>query len=152
MTLNSIKATAAILTDIFGYKLIDQDVNRYRYATDAVENAAIVDLVELPEEKSGLGANGTVHHVAFRVENDEILMHFREKIEEYGLQITPQIDRNYFHSLYFREPGGVLFEIATENPGFTVDEPLEELGKNLKLPVQYESDRAAIEAHLVKIN
>lgn len=152
LTLNSIKATAAILTDIFGYKLIDQDVNRYRYATDAVENAAIVDLVELPEEKRGLGANGTVHHVAFRVQNDEILMHFREKIEEYGLSITPQIDRNYFHSLYFREPGGVLFEIATENPGFTVDEPLEELGKNLKLPAQYESDRAKIEAHLVKIN
>lgn len=152
LTLNSIKATAAILTEIFGYKLIDQDVNRYRYATDAVENAAIVDLVELPEEKRGLGANGTVHHVAFRVENDEILIHFREKIEEYGLSITPQIDRNYFHSLYFREPGGVLFEIATENPGFTVDEPLEELGQNLKLPAQYESDRAAIEAHLVKIN
>lgn len=152
LTLNSIKATAAILTEIFGYKLIEQDVNRYRYATDAVENAAIVDLVELPEEKRGLGANGTVHHVAFRVQNDEILMHFREKIEEYGLSITPQIDRNYFHSLYFREPGGVLFEIATENPGFTVDEPLEELGQNLKLPVQYESDRDAIEAHLVKIN
>lgn len=152
LTLNSIKATAAILTEIFGYKLIEQDVNRYRYATDAVENAAIVDLVELPEEKRGLGANGTVHHVAFRVQNDEILMHFREKIEEYGLSITPQIDRNYFHSLYFREPGGVLFEIATDNPGFTVDEPLEELGQNLKLPVQYESDRAAIEAHLVKIN
>jgi len=152
LTLNSIKATAAVLTEIFGYKLIEQDVNRYRYATDAVENAAIVDLVELPEEKRGLGANGTVHHVAFRVQNDEILMHFREKIEEYGLSITPQIDRNYFHSLYFREPGGVLFEIATDNPGFTVDEPLEELGQNLKLPAQYESDRAAIEAHLVKIN
>lgn len=152
LTLNSIEATAAILTEIFGYKLIEQDVNRYRYATDAVENAAIVDLVELPEEKRGLGANGTVHHVAFRVQNDEILMHFRQKIEEYGLSITPQIDRNYFHSLYFREPGGVLFEIATDNPGFTVDEPLEELGQNLKLPVQYESDRAAIEAHLVKIN
>ena len=152
LTLNSIKATAAILTDIFGYKLIEQDVNRYRYATDAVENAAIVDLVELAEEKRGHVANGSVHHVAFRVQNDEILMHFREKIEEYGLSITPQIDRNYFHSLYFREPGGVLFEIATENPGFTVDESLEELGKNLKLPEQYESDRAAIEAHLVKIN
>jgi glyoxalase family protein len=152
LTLNSIKATAAILTEIFGYKLIEQDVNRYRYATDAVENAAIVDLVELPEEKRGLGANGTVHHVAFRVQNDEILMHFREKIEDYGLSITPQIDRNYFHSLYFREPGGVLFEIATENPGFMVDESIEELGKNLKLPAQYESDRTAIEAHLVKIN
>jgi glyoxalase family protein len=152
LTLNSIKATAAILTDIFGYKLIDQDVNRYRYATDAVENAAIVDLVELAEEKRGHVANGSVHHVAFRVQNDEILMHFREKIESYGLSITPQIDRQYFHSLYFREPGGVLFEIATENPGFTVDESLEELGHNLKLPAQYESDRAAIEAHLVKIN
>lgn len=152
LTLNSIKATAAILTDIFGYKLIDQEVNRYRYATDAVENAAIVDLVELPEEKRGLNANGTIHHVAFRVPNDEILMKFREKIEDYGLQITPQIDRQYFHSLYFREPGGVLFEIATDNPGFTVDESLEELGQNLKLPAQYEPQRAAIEAHLVKIN
>ncbi|WP_294959892.1 ring-cleaving dioxygenase [uncultured Flavobacterium sp.] len=152
LTLNSIKATAAILTDIFGYKLIDQEVNRYRYATDAVENAAIVDLVELPEEKRGLNANGTIHHVAFRVPNDEILMKFREKIEDYGLSITPQIDRQYFHSLYFREPGGVLFEIATDNPGFTVDESVEELGKNLKLPAQYEPQREAIEAHLVKIN
>ncbi|WP_426484907.1 ring-cleaving dioxygenase [Flavobacterium sp. 2] len=152
LTLNDIKPTAAVLTEIFGYKLIDQDVNRYRYATDAVENAAIVDLVELADEKRGLGANGTVHHVAFRVQNDEILMHFREKIEAYGLQITPQIDRQYFHSLYFREPGGVLFEIATDNPGFTVDESLEELGQNLKLPAQYESQREAIEAHLVKIN
>ena len=152
LTLNNIKETAAVLTEIFGYKLIDQDVNRYRYATTAVENAAIVDLVELADEKKGIVANGSVHHVAFRVQNDEILMHFREKIEEYGLSITPQIDRNYFHSLYFREPGGVLFEIATENPGFTVDESLEELGQNLKLPEQYEADRAAIEAHLVKIN
>jgi glyoxalase family protein len=152
LTLNNIKATATILTDIFGYKLIDQDVNRYRYATDAVENAAIVDLVELEEEKRGHVANGSVHHVAFRVQNDEILMHFREKIADYGLSITSQIDRQYFHSLYFREPGGVLFEIATENPGFTVDESLEELGKNLKLPAQYESDRAKIEAHLVQIN
>ncbi|SFD96862.1 ring-cleaving dioxygenase [Flavobacterium phragmitis] len=152
LTLNDIKATAAILTEIFGYKLIDQEVNRYRYATDAVENAAIVDLVELTDEKRGLNANGTVHHVAFRVKNDEILMHFREKIEAYGLSITPQIDRQYFHSLYFREPGGVLFEIATDNPGFTVDESLEELGKDLKLPAQYEAHRKAIEDHLVKIN
>lgn len=152
LTLNSIKATAAILTEIFGYKLIDQDVNRYRYATEAVPNAAIVDLVELTDEKRGHVANGSVHHVAFRVKNDEILMHFREKIEAYGLSITPQIDRQYFHSLYFREPGGVLFELATENPGFMIDEPLEELGQNLKLPAQYESRRTEIDAHLVKIN
>lgn len=152
LTLNDIKPTAAILTELFGYKLIGQDVNRYRYATDAVENAAIVDLVELPAEHRGHVANGSVHHVAFRVKDDASLMHFREKIEQYGLSITPQIDRQYFHSLYFREPGGVLFELATENPGFMVDETLEELGKNLKLPAQYESSRDKIEAHLVKIN
>ncbi len=152
LTLNDIKPTASVLTEIFGYKLIDQEVNRYRYATDAVENAAIVDLVEIADEERGLNANGTVHHVAFRVKNDEILMHFREKIEAYGLSITPQIDRQYFHSLYFREPGGVLFEIATDNPGFTVDESLEELGLNLKLPAQYEAHRKTIENHLVKIN
>lgn len=152
LTLNNIQGTAGVLTEVFGYKLIAQDANRYRYATDAVENAAIVDLVELKEEKKGLSANGTVHHVAFRVQNDEILMHFREKVAARGLSITPQIDRNYFHSLYFREPGGVLFEIATDNPGFLIDETLEELGKNLKLPAQYESRREDIEAHLVQIN
>lgn len=152
LTLNKIEATASILTDIFGYKLIEKSVNRYRYATNAVENASIVDLVELPEEKRGHVANGSVHHVAFRVKNDESLMHFHKIISEKGLGITQQIDRQYFHSLYFREPGGVLFEIATDNPGFTVDETLENLGKDLKLPPQYETSRAEIEAHLVKIN
>lgn len=152
ITLNDITGTAGVLTDIFGYKLAGQESNRYRYTTDTVNAAAIVDLVEFKEEKRGHVANGTVHHVAFRVKNDEILMHFREKVAASGLQITPQIDRNYFHSLYFREPGGVLFEIATDNPGFTVDEKLEDLGKGLKLPAQYESRREEIEAHLVPIN
>lgn len=152
LTLNNIKATSDILTEIFGYKLIDQEVNRYRYATDAVENAAIVDLVELPGEKRGHVANGSVHHVAFRVKNDEILMHFRKIIDALGLGVTPQIDRQYFHSLYFREPGGVLFEIATENPGFTIDETMENLGKELKLPPQFETHRQEIESSLVTIN
>ena len=152
LTLNSITATAAILTDIFGYRLAAHEGNRYRYITDAIDHANIVDLVELKEEAKGRGANGTVHHVAFRVPNDEILMEFRAKVEAAGLNITPQIDRNYFHSLYFREPGGVLFEIATDNPGFTVDEPLETLGTDLKLPAQYEAHREEIEAHLVPLN
>lgn len=152
LTLNSITATATVLTDIFGYKLIGQDANRYRYATDAVNEAAIVDLVELKDEKRGHVANGIVHHVAFRVKNDEQLLYFREKVANSGLNITPMIDRNYFHSLYFREPGGVLFEIATDNPGFMVDEKQEDLGKGLKLPAQYENIREDIEAHLVPIN
>jgi glyoxalase family protein len=107
--------------------------------------------VELPTEPHGIGAGGTIHHVAFRVKNDEIQMEFHKKITALGLTITPQIDRNYFHSLYFREPGGVLFEIATDNPGFTVDEPLEELGTHLKLPAQYEPQRSTIEKHLVTL-
>jgi len=152
ITLNAIAGTASVLTDVFGYTLVSQESNRYRFATNAVDQAAIVDLVELKDEKLGHVANGTVHHVAFRVANDEILMHFREKIAAAGLSITPQIDRNYFHSLYFREPGGVLFEIATDNPGFMIDEELENLGKGLKLPAQYESRREDIEAHLVQIN
>jgi len=152
LTLNNVTATAAVLTDIFGYKPVSQESNRYRFATHAVGHAAIVDLVELPNESKGKGANGTIHHVAFRVKDDEALMYFREKVVEKGLNITPWIDRNYFHSLYFREPGGVLFEIATDNPGFLIDESLEELGTTLKLPAQYESRREDIEAHLTPIN
>jgi glyoxalase family protein len=152
LTLKDKEATAYILTNVFGYKLVKTDGNRYRYATDTVSEASIVDIVEIPSENRGFNANGTVHHVAFRVKDDAALMEFRDKIVKLGLSITPQIDRNYFHSLYFREPGGVLFEIATENPGFTVDEPLAELGQNLKLPAQYESQRAEIENHLVKLN
>lgn len=152
LTLKSIKATADILTEIFGYTLLEQEGNRYRYVTSAIENAAIVDLVEAPQEAPGVVAGGTNHHVAFRVANDAVLMEFREKILRKGLNITPKINRDYFFSLYFREPGGVLFELATDNPGFTVDEPLDQLGTALKLPVQYQSMRAEIEKALPELS
>jgi glyoxalase family protein len=151
LSLRNIKPTASILTDIFGYKLLKQEGNRYRFVTDAIENAAIVDLVEEPEVTHGLVAGGTNHHVAFRVKNDQLLMQYREKIASKGYNITPKIDRNYFYSLYFREPGGVLFELATDNPGFAIDEPVNELGTHLKLPGQYESDRETIEKVLPKL-
>ena len=145
ITSNKIEETAKILTDIFGYKMVEQHVNRFRFITDAVETAAIVDLVEAPGERAGHVAGGSVHHVAFRVANDDILMEFRKKIVEAGHQITDKIDRNYFYSLYFREPGGVLFEIASDNPGFATDETVEFLGSGLMLPAQYEPRRAQIE-------
>lgn len=148
LTLKKIDATAKILTDIFGYRLLAQEGNRYRFVTDAIESASIIDLLETPEGKQGHNAAGTNHHIAFRVANEAIQMAFHEKIASSGLQITPKIDRDYFYSLYFREPGGVLFEIATDNPGFTIDEPLSELGSNLKLPKQYEPARAQIERAL----
>jgi len=151
LTLKNIKATAEILTEVFGYRLLEQEGNRYRFITDAIRTASIVDLVEAPQEAAGHGAAGTNHHVAFRVADETVQMAYREKILSRGLQITPKIDRDYFFSLYFREPGGVLFEIATENPGFTVDEPLNELGAHLKLPAQHESLRARLEKSLPKL-
>jgi glyoxalase family protein len=108
--------------------------------------------VELPQAARGLGGAGTNHHLAFRVKDEAVLMAFREKIARQGYGITDKIDRNYFYSLYFREPGGVLFEIATENPGFGIDEPWESLGSGLLLPPQYEPHRAQIEAVLPKLD
>jgi glyoxalase family protein len=151
LTLRSIAETAGILTDIFDYSLLKQEGNRYRFVTNAVTGAGIVDLIEAPRETAGINAAGTIHHVAFRVKNEEVLMQYRQKVLSSGLNITPKIDRNYFFSLYFREPGGVLFELATDNPGFTVDEPLEQLGKHLRLPPQYESRRAEIEKVLPRL-
>lgn len=145
LTLKNIQDTASVLTDIFEYKFVAQEGNRYRYGTDAVANASIIDLIEAPDLARAVNAGGTVHHVAFRVKDEDVLMRFREKIVKKGFNITPKIDRNYFFSLYFREPGGVLFELATDNPGFTIDEAVEALGNSLKLPAQYENNRAAIE-------
>lgn len=144
--------TVAVLTDILGYHLLNQEGNRYRFITDSIDNANIVDLEISLDQPAGLNAGGTNHHVAFRVKNENILMEYREKVLSKGLNITPKIDRDYFFSLYFREPGGVLFELATDNPGFTKDEPLNELGTHLKLPKQYESAREEIEKVLPELS
>src|SRR5680860_805100 len=151
LTLKDHKATAKILTDIFGYELVGTENNLYRFKTNAVENAAIVDILEDPKAGKGQNAGGTNHHVAFRVKDEETQMAFREKIMQKGLQITEKIDRDYFFSLYFREPGGVLFEIATDNPGFATDETVEELGSSLQLPDRYKGARAQIEKALPEL-
>lgn len=145
LTLNRLEPTAKVLTDLLDYKQVQQEGNLYRFTSENANTANVIDI--LVDEKAARGVNtaGTNHHIAFRVKNDEDQMALRDKIQSAGLQITPQIDRDYFHSLYFREPGGVLFEIATDNPGFTVDEPLNELGTHLKLPKQYEPSRTEIE-------
>ncbi|RQP15288.1 MAG: ring-cleaving dioxygenase [Parapedobacter sp.] len=154
ITITTVKkdATARVLTDIFGYRLLQQEVNRFRFVTDAVKQAALVDLVEAPGESVGFVGGGSVHHVAFRVKDEATLMLFREKVLAQGLNITEKIDRNYFYSLYFREPGGVLFEIATDNPGFTADEAVGDLGTGLKLPSQYEGYRKRIESVLPQLD
>lgn len=151
LTLADIEPTAAVLTDLLDYQLAEEHVNRYRFVNPNVPTANVIDLVAVPSEGRGHVSGGSVHHVAFRVPDDATQLALREKIAAKGLHVTEQIDRNYFHSLYFREPGGVLFEIATDNPGFTADEPLEELGTTLKLPPQYERHRAELEAVLPKL-
>lgn len=151
LTLQKAEATAKVLTDLLGYELQQQDGNRYRFATDSIDTANLIDILENPTASRGYNAAGTNHHIAFRVKDDDVMMELREKILSAGLNVTPKIDRDYFFSLYFREPGGVLFEIATDNPGFTVDEPLAELGSSLKLPRQYEGVRADIEAVLPEL-
>ncbi|MGE5519282.1 MAG: ring-cleaving dioxygenase [Candidatus Dadabacteria bacterium] len=152
LTVRNTSATARVLIDILGYKLLKQDGNRYRFITGAIDTANIVDVVEDEKGQNGINAGGTNHHVAFRVKDDNILMDYREKVLSAGLHITEKIDRNYFYSLYFREPGGVLFEIATDNPGFATDEAVEELGTHLMLPPQYERSRKKIEQVLPELH
>ena len=152
LSLKEADPTLRVLTDILGYTEQGQENGRYRLSTDSIGTANIVDILADPNLSFGRHAAGTNHHVAFRVKDDNILMDYREKVLSAGLDITSKINRDYFFSLYFREPGGVLFEIATDNPGFTTDEPLESLGTDLKLPKQYENHRSVIEASLPKID
>jgi catechol 2,3-dioxygenase-like lactoylglutathione lyase family enzyme len=140
------ETTAKLLTELMGFTSVGGEGNRFRYAASGGDNfASIVDIVCTPDARRGdLGA-GIVHHVAFRTPDDAQQQTWRSQIAARGLNVSPVMDRSYFHSIYFREPGGVLFEIATENPGFTIDEPADALGTSLKLPPQYEAYREEIE-------
>nr|WKN37550.1 ring-cleaving dioxygenase [Tunicatimonas sp. TK19036] len=152
LSVEGYEKTARLLTEVFGYSLIREEVNRFRFATGANEGASIIDLVCLPAGQGGQVAGGSVHHVAFRARNDEEQWYFRDQLAELGYNVTPPINRDYFMSVYFREPSGVLFEIATDSPGFTVDEPLDSLGTALKLPKMYEPRREEIENILPPLN
>ena len=110
-----------------------------------------IDLVCLPDAPRAGGGAGSVHHIAFRAKNDEEQRAWREQIVALGYNVSPVMDRTYFHSIYFREPGGVLFEIATDAPGFTLDESPEQLGGSLRLPPWLEKARTQIEEILPPI-
>ena len=142
--------TAGLLTEQLDHVLIAEKGNRFRFAAiDAP--GSYVDLICTPDSLRGLAGSGTVHHIAFSTADKESQLDVRQKIVQRMLNPTPVLDRNYFTSIYFREPGGVLFEVATAVPGFTADEPLEHLGENLKLPPQYEPGREQIEKKLTPL-
>ena len=138
--------TAKLLSEVMGFRFIGSEQNRFRYRAGAGDGfASTVDLLCVPDAHHGGMGAGVVHHVAFRTKDDAQQKAWHKEIAGKGFNISPVMDRTYFHSIYYREPGGVLFEIATSNPGFTVDEPAEQLGTKLMLPPWLERDRAAIE-------
>jgi predicted esterase len=144
--------TERVLTSTLGFRpLTEYDAIR-RYTAGNGGPGTFVNVRAVGGFLRGTGGAGTVHHVAWAVTDDAAQLDVRARVVEAGLGPTPVIDRNYFHSVYFHEPGGVLFELATNPPGFTVDEPPEHLGEHLKLPAQYESSRTEIEAILPRIH
>lgn len=136
--------TAGLLTEQMDHKLIAEKGSRFRFAASDTPGSYI-DILCVPDSLRGLGGGGTVHHIAFSTPDEETQLKVREKISKRMLNPTPVIDRQYFKSVYFREPGGVLFEIATAKPGFAIDEKPEALGQELKLPPQYENHREEIQ-------
>ncbi len=149
--LNSYERTAALLTTQMDHQVLSETSNRIRLGTEDLPGK-YVDLVAAPDSLKGLAGRGTVHHVAFATPNAETQLEMIEKLNKFGLQHTEVKDRKYFTSIYFKEPGGVLFEIATSGPGFDADEELASLGEDLMLPDQFEGNREYLTGVLPKIN
>jgi catechol 2,3-dioxygenase-like lactoylglutathione lyase family enzyme len=143
--------TGKLLVDSLGFEPLREQASIFRYGARGRGPASIVDLRSVPGLWTGTMGAGVVHHVAFRAPDEAAQLAVRNELVANGHNVTAQMDREYFRSIYFREPGGVLFEIATDPPGFTVDEPLDKLGQSLKLPKWLESRRFEIEALLPNI-
>ena len=148
LAVTSTAATTQVLTRSMGYRLVSEAGHRTRYTAGAGGPGTYVDLLADPSLPRGLNGAGTIHHVAFRATNDAAELAARDVLLKDGLHVSPVIDRAYFKSIYYREPAGVLFEIATDGPGFAIDEPLDQLGTKLGLPPHLEIHRAEIEAAL----
>src|SRR5437870_11373544 len=147
-----LERTESVLVDTLGFRLVGQEENRFRYEAGKGAAGTIVDIVSSPNAQRGFVSVGTVHHVAFRAADDEHQKALRQEIVKADLNVTPVINRNYFHSIYFREHGGVLLEVATDQPGFTIDESPEQLGTRLALPPWLEHSRAEIEKNLPSVS
>lgn len=143
--------TAQLLTGTMRFRQVGEEQNRFRFAVGDGTASQIVDVVCVPGAQHGSMGAGAVHHVAFRAADDAQQLAWRETLTKIGRNVSPVMDRNYFHSIYYREPGGVLFEIATDAPGFAADEPADKLGQTLKLPAWYEQHRENINASLPHI-
>ena len=139
------------LLEFMGYQKTETQGDVTRYVIEGGNAANTIDLQEMPDARSAGQGAGSVHHIAFAVEDRAAQLRVREALMQTGYQVTPVIDRDYFWAIYFRTPGGVLFEIATNEPGFDRDEDTAHLGEALKLPTRYEAHRSQIEAGLPPI-
>ncbi len=148
LALTEAAPTAAVLTGPMGHRQSAQEGHRARYEAGAGGPGTYVDLLADPALPRGLNGAGTIHHVAFRAADDAVQIAARGELMQKGLHVSPIIDRAYFKSIYYREPAGVLFEIATDQPGFAIDEPVGSLGTRLGLPPHLEPHRAGIVAAL----
>jgi glyoxalase family protein len=144
--------TEKLITNILGFRLHSQNGNRKRYISGEGDSESKFDVEFNSNSNPAIQSAGSVHHIAWRAENDEVQLGWLKKLRENGYHTTDVIDRNYFRSIYFRTPGGVLFEIATDQPGFMIDEEKQDLGKDLKLPDMYEFRREEIENILIPLN
>lgn len=145
------EATAGTLTEDLGLRFLGQEGNRLRFEAGEGGPGALVDVLVRPGDERGLVAVGTVHHVAWRVPDESTQVSWRDELIDRGVRVTEILDRQYFRSIYFREPGGTLLEVATDGPGFAADEPLLELGRALKLPPWLEPSREQIEHVLPRL-
>lgn len=144
-----LEPTARVLEQVLGFQRCGSEGDRVRFVANAAGSApSYVDVRVDASRAAARQGVGSIHHVAFRAVDSAHQRALAERVAELGLAPTPPIDRQYFQSVYFREPGGALFEIATDEPGFTVDETAADLGQALQLPPQYEAQRARIEAQL----
>ena len=151
LTVRDAERTLALMTGDLGMRIVEQEGNRTRLAAGEGMPGALVDVISSNLVQPGLTAGGTVHHIAFRVPDQQTQQQWRDELASRGHQVTQILDRQYFTSIYFREPGGVLFEIATDTPGFDIDEPLLELGRSLKLPPWLEPSREQIEHAVIPV-
>ncbi|TMF35073.1 MAG: ring-cleaving dioxygenase, partial [Chloroflexi bacterium] len=151
MTLAEMAATFNLLTTAMGFRVATQEGKTTRFETGQGGPHSVLDVIEAPEGPEGEESIGTVHHVAWRTPDPDAQVAWRDTLLTAGRDVTPVIDRWYFKSIYFREPGGVLFEIATDGPGFTVDESPETLGTGLSLPPWFQVRRDRLDEILPPI-
>lgn len=149
LTVRSAAKTETLITGVMGYRLRRRDGDRARYeAASGGGSGHYIDLFAAPSAAPGIGGAGTIHHIAWSVPDNTAQLRLQTELRSGGHAVSDVRDRHYFHSIYHREPGGILFEIATATPGFTIDEPAEALGSALKLPAQFEPARPQIESLL----